>query len=379
MDLNSLPILMAEHQGSYWFAPAGSTFAEETDSFFMVLLYIATFFFVLVVGAMVIFAIRYRRRPGYQGDSTALHNNLLEITWTVVPTLIVCWIFVRGVEGYMDMMTPPPETIDINVTASKWNWAFTYPNGAESNELHVPVGKAVRLQMRSLDVLHSFFVPAFRAKQDVVPGRVNVMWFEPILEGKYKLFCTEYCGDNHSEMLANVEVHSYEKYLKKLEELNIHPEPPVAHGVWLYERKGCKGCHSLEPNKIVVGPSFANRWGQQFTDTAGQSVKFDEAYFAESLEVPQAKMRPEFAKASQMPSYKGRLNPKEIDALMAMIRALEDGQITDEERDAVAVPDATIPEAAAPAGQDADKAEESGEASATNEAAATSTAPNPEK
>lgn len=335
MKLNYLPILIAEHQGSFWFAPKGSTFAEETDSFFMAILYISAFFFVLVVAAMFVFAIKYRRRPGYQGDSEALHSNLLEIAWTVIPTLIVCWIFIRGVNGYMDMMTPPPNTIDIDVTASKWVWSFTYPNGAESNELHVPIGKAVRLRMRSLDVLHSFYVPAFRAKQDVVPGRLNVMWFQPILEGKYKLFCTEYCGDNHSEMLADVEVHSYENYLKKLESLNEHPQSPVAHGEWLYERRGCKGCHSLEPDKVIVGPSFAKKWGGQFVDVSGKSVTVDEEYFIESLEYPQAKMRTEFSKASQMPSYKGRLKPNEIDALLAMFKALEDGQITDEERNAM--------------------------------------------
>ncbi|MBX3420720.1 MAG: cytochrome c oxidase subunit II [Pirellulaceae bacterium] len=349
MNLNLLPTLFAEHQGSFWFAPAGSTFAEETDWLFMVLLYISGFFFVLVVGAMVWFAIKFRRRAGYQGDSTALHNNALEIFWTIVPTIIVCWIFYRGVQGYMDMTNPPPETVDINVTASKWNWSFTYPNGAESNELHLPVDKSIRLRMRSNDVLHCFYVPAFRTKQDVVPGRLNVLWFHTILEGKFKLFCAEYCGDNHSEMLADVQVHSQEDYEKKLAELNKHPEAPVAHGEWLYERRGCKGCHSLEPGKVVIGPSFAGSWNKQFNNIDGQSVTFDEQYFIESVESPQAKMKPEFAKASQMPSYKGRLKPKEIDALIAMIRALEDGQITDEERNALPPPEEVPQDGAAQA------------------------------
>jgi cytochrome c oxidase subunit 2 len=335
---NTSMCLLAEHQGSFWFAPPASNFAQETDRLFMAILYISAFFFVIVVAAMVYFAIKFRRRPGYQGNPDALHNNALEITWTVIPTLIVCWIFVRGVEGYMDMMTPPPETIDINVQAAKWNWTFTYPNGAESNELHLPVNKAVRLRMRSSDVLHSFYVPAFRAKQDIVPGRVNVMWFEPILEGEYNLFCTEYCGDNHSEMLAKVVVHSEESYAAKLEELNVHPESPVAHGEWLYVRKGCQGCHSIEPGKVVVGPSFAKSWGTEFRDISGSSVVFNDEYFVESLEYPQAKMRPEFSRV-QMPSYKGRLKPKEIDALMAFVKALEDGQITEEERMAMPVDD----------------------------------------
>jgi cytochrome c oxidase subunit II len=337
----TVPALLAQHEGTYWFPPAGSTFAEETDTFFMYLLYIATFFFVLVVGAMVIFAIKYRRRPGYEGDSTALHNNLLEITWTVIPTLIVCWIFARGVQGYMDMMTPPADTIDISVTARKWSWSFTYPNGAESPELHVPINKAVRLLMRSDDVLHSFYVPAFRAKADVVPGRVTTMWFEPILIGEFKLVCTEYCGDDHSRMFAKVEVHSQADYEKKLVELNKSPEAPVAHGEWLYERRGCKACHSIEKDKIQIGPSFAGSWGTEFKDVAGNNVKFDEQYVLESIESPQAKMKPDFKSATLMPSYKGRFNPKEVNAITAFMKALADGVISADERDALPPPTPT--------------------------------------
>lgn len=340
--MNTLPFI-AEHQGSYWFAPAGSTFAEETDTLFMYILYISIFFFVLVVGAMVIFAYKYRRRQGYQGDSTALHSNALEITWTVIPTLIVCWMFARGVQGYMDQMTPPAETIDINVKAVKWNWSFTYPNGAESNELHVPINRPVRLLLRSDDVLHSFYVPAFRAKQDVVPGRVTVLWFEAILKtepGKpFPLYCTEYCGDDHSRMRADVYVHSYEDYEKKLVELNKNPEEPVKHGQWLYERRGCKGCHSLEDGKVLIGPSFAGSWGKEVKDSiSGTTVKFDEQYVQESIENPQAKMRAEFAKAAQMPSYKGRFKAKELIAINAFLKALEDGKISPEEESAMPPP-----------------------------------------
>lgn len=335
--------LLAEHQGSYWFAPAGSTFAEETDALFMYILWISLFFFVVVVGAMVTFAIKYRRRPGYQGDSTALHNNALEITWTVIPTLIVCWIFARGVQGYMHQMTPPPETIDINVTAQTWFWTFTYPNGAESDELHVPVNKAVRLLMRSKDVLHSFYVPAFRAKQDVVPGRVTVMWFEPILETKgepFPLYCTEYCGDNHSTMRAKVYVHSAEDFEKKLVELNKSPVEPVKHGQWLYERRGCKGCHAIEEGKVFTGPSFAGSWGKDVKDSvSGATLKFDEQYVLESIESPQAKMRAEFVKAAQMPSYKGRFKAKELFAINAFLKALEDGKISPDEENAPPPPE----------------------------------------
>ncbi len=334
------PMMLAENKGSFWFAEPGSTFAAETDFLFMAILWISTFFFVVVVGAMVLFAIKYRRRPGYQGDSTALHNNALEITWTVIPTLIVCWIFARGVTGYIDMVTPPAETIDINVTARKWSWSFQYPNGAESNELHLPVGKAVRLLMRSDDVLHCFYVPAFRTKADVVPGRVTPLWFEPTLVGEYTLFCAEYCGDDHSRMRAPVTVHSVEDYEKKLVELNKSPDAPVAHGRWLYERRGCKGCHSIEPGKVVIGPSFAGSWGKEVKDSAtGATLKFDEQYVQESIENPQKVMRPEFVKAAQMPSYKGRFKAKEMAAITAFMKALEDGQITPEEESAMPPPE----------------------------------------
>jgi cytochrome c oxidase subunit II len=398
--MNNL-MLLAEIKGSYWFAPAGSTFAKETDALFMYIGYISLFFFVLVVGAMIIFAYKYRRRPGYQGDSTALHSTALEITWTVIPTLIVCWMFVRGVDGYIDQMTPPTETIDINVKAMKWSWSFTYPNGAESNELHVPINKPVRLLMRSEDVLHAFYVPAFRAKQDIVPGRVTVLWFEAILktdptdntdelkvgdkvrvkktvgtdkvvQGKvleldraankvviefgtkteqakleelevlqpFPLYCTEYCGDDHSKMRADVYVHSAEDYEKKLVELNKNPVELVKHGQWLYERRGCKGCHSLEEGKVLIGPSFSGSWGKDVKDSvSGATVKFDEQYILESIEAPQAKMRAEFVKAAQMPSYKGRFKSKELMALNAFFKALEDGTISPDEENALPPPE----------------------------------------
>ncbi len=323
--------LLAEREGTFWFPPQASTFAQETDVFFMLILYISIFFFVLVVGAMIMFVVKFRRRPGYKGDSSALHNNALEITWTVIPTIIVCWIFARGVYGYMDMMRPPAETIDINVEARKWAWLFEYPNGAKHPELHLPNNRAIRLRMRSEDVLHSFYVPAFRAKTDVVPGRVNIMWFKPILEGKYPLFCAEYCGDQHSEMMADVYVHSQEDYDQWVAEAAKPPTNPVAHGQWLYERAGCKSCHSLEQDKVVVGPSFYGTYGTEFVSASGKSIKVDENYINESILEPQKEMRPEFSKASQMPSFLGKLDTTEINALIAFIAAMKDGQLSDEE------------------------------------------------
>lgn len=328
MSIHMLPLLLADLNETFWFPPKASTFVEETDSLYMAIMWISVFFFVLVVGTMVYFATKFRRRPGYKGDSSALHNNALEITWTVIPTLIVIWIFAEGVDGYVKMMTPPPDTIDINVTARKWDWQFQYPNGAISDELHIPNDRAIRLKMRSVDVLHSFYVPAFRAKSDVVPGRVTSMWFQPTREGEYDLFCAEYCGDQHSEMIKDggIVVHSQEGYEAWLAEAAQPPTHPAHYGYWLYARRGCKSCHSLEDGKRVVGPWFADSYGEDVPLASGGSVKFDDGYIQESILEPQAKARAGYENVSQMPSYQGQLNLDELMALTAFLKAMTEDE-----------------------------------------------------
>lgn len=324
MFFNNLMVtLFADQNETFWFPKQASSFAKEIDSFFDFLLWLSIIFFVIIVAAMVYFTWKFRDRPGYKGSPEALHNTPLEITWTVLPTFIVIYIFIRGTVGFLDMASPPSDTLDINVTAQKWSWAFKYPNGVVSNELHLPNNKPAKMILRSNDVLHSFYVPAFRAKTDVVPGRYTTMWFKPIEEGVYDLFCTEYCGDDHSKMLAKVTVHSPEEYEKWLVEANKPPDDPVEWGKQIYERRGCKGCHSLDGTRIQ-GPSFKGSWGKDVSLANGETVVFDEKFVEKSIYDPQAQARAGYEKANAMPTFRGQLKQAEIEAVIAFLKSLKE-------------------------------------------------------
>ena len=320
-----------------WFPEGASSFAPQVDFLFTVILWICIVFFVPIVIAMGYFMWVYRERPGYRGSPEALHNTAIEITWTVVPTIVVVWVFWEGAMGYLDMARIPKGTVDVNVTAKKWQWAFKYENGGEHEVIPVenssvtelpllvlPVDRDIKIIMRSDDVLHSFYIPAFRAKRDVVPGRYNYMWFHTTKEGLYDLFCTEYCGENHSQMNAKVKVVSQEEYKKALEKAIQEPEDPLERGKLLYKRQGCSTCHNAGAEGASgPGPSYNGSWGKPVQLESGSEVAFDENYIRESILNPQAKARKGYGKASPMNSYAGKLNYDQIDALITFIKSLE--------------------------------------------------------
>ena len=319
---------------SLWFRDAASTGAASSDWLFYAILWISIFFFVLIIGLMVVFMARYYARPGYVPKTSSDHSNTLEVTWSIIPIIIVAWIFVAGAIGYIDMRTPPDNAYEIQVIAKKWNWSFVYPNGYIDSDLHVPIDQPVKLTMSSEDVLHSLFIPAFRTKMDCVPGRYSFVWFEATQvatpddgddvnmadEGGFDLFCAEYCGQGHSSMKAKVIVHESGTFKPWLEKAMVwdESESPVARGEQIYKKRGCAQCHSTD-GSALVGPSFMGTFGtEQGTDKGVVTV--DDNYIRESVLNPMAKIRDGFK--GIMPSFQGQLKENEIAALIWFHKSL---------------------------------------------------------
>ena len=310
------------HRGSFWFPEQGSTTAIQSDWLFGFVLWISIFFMLLIVGLMLTFVWSYRRRKGIRAERTATHNTTLELTWTIIPTILCVFIYYFGISSYIDIRTPPLNANEVQVTGQKWKWLFTYPNGLISADLHVPVNEATRLTMRSEDVIHSLYIPAFREKMDVVPGRYSKMWFTPVAVGQHQIFCAEYCGTGHSSMAAQVYVHTradYERWLREEEEKSNNL-PPVALGASLYKQRGCQQCHSIDGVR-GIGPSFKGIYGEQQKLADGRTITVDEDYIHESIIEPMAKVVQGFAPV--MPTFKGKLKDKEIAGLIEYIKSLK--------------------------------------------------------
>jgi cytochrome c oxidase subunit II len=306
---------------SFWMPPQVSTFAANVDWLFMVILGISVFFFVLIVALMIVFVIRYRHREGHVAEASPTHNLPLEVVWTAIPVAVVMVIFYLGFTSYLDMATPPANAYEVRVEGQKWKWTFTYPNGYVDENLHVPVDRPIRLVMSSADVIHSLYVPAFRIKRDVVPGRYSKEWFQATTPGEYDVFCAEYCGTGHSDMLAHVIVHppgEFEQWLEKASNF-LDTMTPVEAGRKLYQVRGCQQCHSVD-GTAKIGPSFKGIFGEPQALSNGSKVTVDENYIRESILEPQAKVVAGFEPV--MPTYQGRLKDPEIDALIQYIKSL---------------------------------------------------------
>ena len=308
--------------GSFWMPPQVSTVAHNVDWLFNFILAISVFFFVLIVAVMVVFVIRYRRREGVGAEASPSHNLPLEMTWTGIPVVIVIVIFFFGFKGYLDMATPPANAYEILVEGQKWKWSFSYPNGYIDENLHVPVNRPIQLVMSSQDVIHSLYVPAFRVKRDVVPGRYAKVWFEATEPGEYDLFCAEYCGTGHSDMLAHVIVHppgEFEAWLEKASNF-LETMSPVDAGRKLFQVRGCAQCHSMD-GSAKTGPTLLDVFGSQVKLSNGTTVTVDENYIRESILEPAAQVVAGFEPV--MPTFQGRLKDAEIMAIIEYLKAPE--------------------------------------------------------
>jgi cytochrome c oxidase subunit II len=300
---------------------AGSSYARELDTVFLFLVLLSAFFFLLIAGLIAWFVWKYRRRRDGVRKAYITHHLGLEVAWTLIPFAIVMGLFFWGFHDYMQASIAPSDALEIQVTAKKWIWQFEYPGGIRTlNELHVPLGRPVKLIMSSEDVIHSFFVPSFRLKQDVLPNRYTQLWFEPTQAGVHQIFCAEYCGKGHSDMLARMVVEDDAKYKDWLETGGDEGKsmPLKDFGALLYESRGCSTCHSLDGVR-GQGPSFKGVFGRPVELATGKSVMADENYIRESILDPQAKVVNGFEPI--MPTFQGLLRQREINALIEFIKA----------------------------------------------------------
>lgn len=300
----------------------GSLFAPKVDWLNNFITYSAVFCTVAITAVMIYFMVRYRRRSDDDETDPITHNVSLEVIWTVIPTIIVLFVFFYGFTYYREMRTPPENPIEINVEGYRWGWNFEYENGKKaSGEVMVPVGKPVRFIMRSRDVNHSFFIPAMRVKEDVIAGAYHYLWFTPTVEGEFPVFCAEYCGLNHSFMRATLKVVAEEVFNDFLEEKPEGPGEgitPVEWGRKLYQEKGCMGCHSLDGTS-VVGPTFQHIMSHEVELEDGTKVPVDENYLRESILNPNAKIVKGF-QPNLMPAFQGLVTEEELGALIAFIK-----------------------------------------------------------
>jgi cytochrome c oxidase subunit II len=305
------------------FPEQASTLAPQTDALLLFLLAVTTFFVVLIAGMIIVFMIRYRRRDPDEIPESVHGSLALEIAWTVPPLVIVMVIFFWGASLFATIQRPPDDAINIDVVGKQWMWKLQHMEGRrEIDELHIPVGKPVKLTMTSEDVIHSFFVPAFRTKQDAVPGRYTTTWFEATKAGTYHLFCAEYCGTSHSGMIGRViamEPAEFQAWLQTGEGGTAPPASPAAAGEALFQAQGCGSCHAAGAEQR--GPQLAGLFGTTVHFEGGGTTVADENYLRESILDPQAHLVAGYQ--AIMPTYQGLLSEENLMQLIAYLKTLK--------------------------------------------------------
>ncbi len=303
-----------------FFPEQASTVAAEVDALYLFLVGVSTFFSLLIFSLVFLFAIKYRRRSEDELPRPIVGSVALETLWTVIPFLLAMIMFIWGTSLYFKNSRPPRHALDIYVTGKQWMWKFQHMAGQrEINQLHVPVGRPVKLTMASEDVIHSLYIPAFRVKRDVVPGRYSTLWFEATKTGTYHLFCAEYCGTQHSGMGGQVVVMEPAQYEEWLGGAALAaPQATAAMGEKLFLQYGCSTCHL--PDDQSRAPSLQGLFGRDVHLQDADNLVADEGYIRESILNPQARIVEGFFPI--MPPYQGHISEEEVLQIIAYIRSL---------------------------------------------------------
>lgn len=294
--------------------------SDQIDHTFWLIFSFQVFILIGIVLTTVYFLIRYhhKRNP----EPTPIEGNMtLEIIWTVLPVILVMGMFYSGWVGFKAMRTVPPDALPVKVTGKKWVWKFEYPNGKISKNLIVPQGKPVKVILTSVDVLHSFYIPAYRIKMDVLPERETYTWFYPNNIGSFTIYCAEYCGLRHAKMLANVGVESPADFDAWYKTPNATETLVMAPGEKILEKRGCLSCHSTDGAEIV-GPSFMEIWGRKsvvFDYPDKKTVVVDEDYVTKSVQEPGS----EIVEGYENVMPKIELPPAELKEIVAFFKTLK--------------------------------------------------------
>jgi cytochrome c oxidase subunit 2 len=300
-----------------------SSEAQTTDFAYNLVFWISVVAFTVIAAVMTYFVIKYRRRSPDQKTSPISGNLKIEVIWTVIPLVTLIIIFWVGFKGWMSSLVPPKDSIEVRVTAFKWGWEFQYPRHSVSQkELVVPIHRPVKLIMSSKDVIHSFYVPAFRIKRDVLPERYTVLWFKATKLGTFDVRCAEYCGTRHSKMFSRIHVWPEDKWREWYDKGGplSAVKNPIQLGKLLFDTK-CSSCHSNDKSrKVVIGPPLYGIYGRQEVMADGEKLEVDDNYLRESIVYPQKRIVKGYENQNMNPFPE--LTEKQINALVDYLKTL---------------------------------------------------------
>lgn len=304
------------------YLPEYSNFVQGVDTAFFFILGISFFFLIGLTIIIIVFVIRYNHKR-HPKPVQMKDNYVLEIAWTVIPLIIVLFMFYYGYIGYMPMRNAPDDAMIVKTEGRMWEWEFTYENGKSSQDLYIPINKPVKLLMTSTDVIHSLYIPKFRVKEDLVPGKETMMWFIPLEIGKYEILCAEYCGLRHSYMISYAHVmteNDFNTWLADFDSTAVKDH----EGLILLRKNACTGCHSLD-GTTLVGSSFKGLYGSQKKVTAGSNtytITVDDNYIKKSIYDPNAELAEGYS-ANLMQSYKDVITDEEVNKIIDFIKELK--------------------------------------------------------